>query len=86
MEGARFRAEREAKLKDLRIDLIQDLSSRRVCVVLQIESKGTEENTLAQFASRCWSSSEDQDDFPGTNGTKMSKTSKTGNMEHVEHL
>ena len=83
MEGARFRAEREAKLQDLRIDLIQDLSSRCVCVVLQIESKGTEEKTLAQFASRCWSSGEDQDDFRGTGKVNTSKTSKTGNMEHV---
>jgi len=34
VEGERSRAEREAKLKDLRMDLIQDLSSRHFCLDL----------------------------------------------------
>lgn len=34
VEGERSRAERDAKLKDLRMDLIQDLSSRHFCLDL----------------------------------------------------
>ena len=98
MEGERSRAEREAKLNDLRMHLILDFSNCHFCLwtflashggILFVDSKGTEENTLAHFASRCWSSGEDGDNFTGNSGNKNNqRLSKTVQLhlkfDHVE--